>query len=131
MPALELPILFHLVLSTILPDLGIINWCYWFSISLNKADRDSEFSIFWDTYLRRYSDSHLDELNQLRLIKQVLVTSLHWDHVTLKNYLELWWPNVDSMIMKRLVKLTLSWWRLAPVQVVCDHTIVLIRYFHC
>ena len=63
------------------------------------ADRGSEFSFFQDIHVRSdiiidisisvrpmitkfVKQVHLQHLPQMRLIKQVLVTSLHQDHVT-------------------------------------------------
>ena len=72
---------------------------FFFQKSRNMADRDGEFRFFQDVHVRidirigisRFirpmttkfeKQVHLQDLTQLRLIKQVLVTSLRQDHVT-------------------------------------------------
>ena len=76
---------------------GIVNWYSW--LSLNMAGVGGEFSFFRGNHVRidiRIFISiftrpmttkfvkvvHLEELTQMRLIKQILMTSSRQDHVT-------------------------------------------------
>ena len=82
--------------------LGILNQYSWFWKSLNMVDWGCEFSFFQGIHVgsdiridisisRRPMATkfgkhiHLEELTQMRLIKEVLVISSHQDHMTNKN----------------------------------------------
>ena len=79
-------------------NIGIVNQYMWFWNSLNLVDQSCEFSFLWDINVRineriyisisirpkttKFGKQlHLEELTQVRLIKQVLVISPSQDHV--------------------------------------------------
>ena len=97
--ALQLPLFFSLFSCLRCRALKIVTWYSWFWKSLNMADRDNEFSFFWDIHVRidiRTDISiswrpmtikfvklvHLEEATQMRLIKQVMMKSSHQYHMT-------------------------------------------------
>ena len=96
--ALQLP---FLPSSRLIQDVGIVNWYFWFWKSLNMADKVGEFSFLQGIHIRTYKRIytfisirsmaikfgrlvHLEELRQMKLIKQVLVTPSRRNHVALK-----------------------------------------------
>ena len=85
-------------------DNGIVNQYMWFWKSLNLVDQSYEFSFFWDIHVRineriyisisirpmktKFGKQlHLEELTQVRLMKQVLVMSPGQNHVTNENHI--------------------------------------------
>ena len=85
-------------------NIGIVNQYMWFWKSLNLVNQSCAFSFFWDIHVRineriyisisirpmttKFGKQlHLEELTQVRLMKQVLVMSPGQNHVTNENHI--------------------------------------------